>query len=216
LYPAFLFTAGHGIEFPSGDPRQASHQGALLCHDWPGPNEWGGEIPQDFYLAGDDFSRNTNVAGLIAFLSASYSAGTPQMDPSTRLTSQEEKTIAPRGFVGALPKSLLSHGALAVVGHTERAWGYSMPSPEAAKVCEHMLTHLFNGQRVGWAMESVKMYHAEMTTKLTNVLEELEFDPEFINPYDLAQLWTFCNDARSCVVIGDPAVRSPFALSDKE
>ena len=141
------------------------------------------------------------------------------MDRFTRLASQEDKTIAPRGCVGALPKSLLSHGALAVVGYAERTWGYSAPSPkatEAIRAYEYTLTHLLNGERIGWTMESVKMHYAELATKLGDVLEELEFDPEFINPDTLVQMWTFCNDARSCVIVGDPAVRSPFALSDKE
>jgi hypothetical protein len=217
-YPAFLFATSHGVEFPSEDSRQVPHQGALLCQDWPGPNEWRGEIPLDFYLARDDFSRSTNVAGLIAFLSASYSTGTPRMDRFARLASQKDKAIAPRGFVGALPKSLLSRGALAVVGHAERVWSCSTSSPEttSAPVYESTLRHLFQGDRVGWTMESIKVRYADLATRLADVLEELEWDPGFINPYDLAQLWTLCNDARSCIVIGDPAVRSPFALLDRE
>jgi hypothetical protein len=192
--PAFLFTASHGVEFPAGDSRQKLYQGALLCQDWPGPEEWRSEIPPDFYLAGDDLTPYTRVAGLIAFHFASYG-----------------------GFVGALPKSLLSHGALAVIGHVERVWGYSILSPgmaDASRVYFNMLTSLFNGERVGWAMEHVKMHYAGLATQLAQVMEELEYDPGFINPYDLAQMWTFCNDARSCVVIGDPAVRAPFALPD--
>ncbi len=192
--PAFLFTASHGVEFPAGDSQQNLYQGALLCQDWPGPNEWRGEIPQDFYLAGDDLTRYTRVAGLITFHFASYG-----------------------GFVGALPKSLLSHGALAVIGHVERVLGYSILSPrmaDSSRIYRDMLTSLFDGERVGWAMENIKMHYAGLAVQLAKGREELEWDPGFIDPYDLAQMWTFCNDARSCVVIGDPAVRSPFASLD--
>ncbi|MDY7078295.1 MAG: hypothetical protein SXV54_15370 [Chloroflexota bacterium] len=214
--PTLLFTASHGMEFPLDDPLQISHQGALLCQDWPGPNQWRGKIPQDFYLAGDDLTADTNLTGLIAFHFACFSAGTPRLDQFAQQTFRDERAvIAPHNFVGALPKSLLSHGALAVVGHVERAWGYSILSPgtvDQTGVFESALLQLFRQDPVGWVTENLNMRYADLATQLT---ANLEYKSDSISPYDLAQMWTEQNDARSYVVIGDPAARLPIALPDE-
>ena len=59
------------------------------------------------------------------------------------------------------------------------------------------------------------MKYADLATELTTILEELEYDPSYIDPYDLAQRWTAHNDSRSYVVIGDPAARLPIAMPDE-
>lgn len=214
--PALLFTASHGMEFPIGDARQIPHQGALLCQDWPGPSAWRGAISQDFYFAGDDLASDANALGLIALLFACFGAGTPRLDQFARQAFKDEReVIAPHNFIGGLPKRLLSRGALAVIGHVERAWGYSFLSPGAgaqAGVFEDALLQLFSGDPVGWTTESLNLKYAEWATELTGILEELEYDPGYINPYDLAQKWTAHNDSRSYVVIGDPAARLPIAM----
>ncbi len=105
-----------------------------------------------------------------------------------------------------------------MVGHVERAWGYSFLSPGVGAqtgTFESTLLQLFSGDPVGWATESINMRYADLATALTIILEELDYDPNYINPYDLAQKWTEHNDSRGYVVIGDPAVRIPFASPDE-
>ncbi len=213
--PALLFTASHGMEFPTGDSRQIPHQGALLCQDWSGPRQWLGPISQDLYFAGDDVAGDTNVLGLVAFMFACFGAGTPRLDQFAKQAQEAQRqVIAPHNFIGGLPKRLLSRGALAVVGHVERAWGYSFLAPGVGAqtgTFESTLLQLFSGDPVGWATESINMRYADLATALTTILEELEYDSNYINSYDLAQKWTEHNDSRGYVVIGDPAVRIPFA-----
>ena len=216
--PALLFTASHGMEFPLGDARQIPHQGALLCSNWPGPG-YRGQIPQDFYFAMEDLGSNANLLGLLAFFFACFGGGSPRIDQFARHSQKmDREEIAPRNFLGELPQRLLGRGALAVLGHVERAWGYSFLSPGMVAqtgVFEGMLLQLLSGDPIGWATENLNMRYADLATELTTVLDEREWDPDFINPYDLAQMWTMHHDARNYVVIGDPAARIPMAMPDE-
>lgn len=219
--PTFLFTASHGMEFPRENSRQVPHQGALLCYDWPGPNAWRGNIPQDFYLAGDDLTDAADLRGLIAFFFACYGAGTPLYDEYSRQVFKERpEVIAKRAFTAALPRAMLSlsRGALAVVGHVERAWGASFTGPrqsEQITVFESAVERLLKGHPVGSAMEYFDSYHAALSTQLTQQLESGDLGPKY-DPYDLASMWTANNDARGYVIVGDPAACLPVVEIDEE
>jgi hypothetical protein len=210
--PTLLFTATHGMGFPNGHPRQLRQQGALLCQDWPGPVAWRGAVPEAFYFAGDDLADDARLSGLVVFMFACFSAGTPQTDDFARQALGTPAAIAPRAFVGRLPMRLLGHprgGALAVIGHVERAWSLSFRWPgvgEQVDAYREMLRRLQAGQPVGWAVEPLNDRYAALTTQLEMEKEEVAYG-KVPDDLTLSMLWTARNDARNSVVLGDPAVR---------
>jgi hypothetical protein len=218
--PAFLFAACHGLGFPAGDPEQRDLQGALVCQDWPGPGS--GALDREHYFAAEDVAPQAHVHGLIAFCFACFGAGTPQWDEFTRPGPGQgpRRALSSGAFLGRLPQRLLSHprgGALAVVGHVDRAWGFSLVWPEAGPQTssfESTLRRLLDGKPVGWAMEVFNQRYAELASDLAAEVEALSFGKQ-LDEELLADLWTASHDARNYTIVGDPAVRVALP-SDKE
>lgn len=218
--PALLFTASHGIGFPVDDPRLLAQQGALICQDWPGPGHHQGAISEDHYLAADDISDDAQLLGVIGFHFACFGAGTPRLDDFAHHAFQEVAPLAPNAFVAALPRRLLGHpkgGALAIVGHVERAWGCSFDWQGAGpqrEVFESTFKQLMEGMPVGAAMEFFNGRYAELSTILTGELDAIKQTNLIPDDVKLARLWIANNDARGYAIIGDPAVR--LSVGDAE
>ncbi|HEX8502235.1 MAG TPA: C25 family cysteine peptidase [Pyrinomonadaceae bacterium] len=215
--PALLFTASHGMGFPSGHPQQLGHQGALLCQDWPGLEHWAGRIPEDFYFAADDVGDDARLVGTMAFFFAEYSAGTPRFQDFS-LEAPEPRQEAPRAFISSLPQRLLGHpngGALAVIGHVGLAWVTSflehVSTGLEVQVISTFLTtlnRLMRGHTVGSAMEPFSQRYMAHASQLAEDLREVVFrNKARTRELDRKLLTTL--DARNYVILGDPAARLP-------
>lgn len=204
LPPAFLFTASHGVAWPKGHPDQAARQGALLCQ-----GGFGNGHPKH-YFAASDVPEDARVHGMVAFHFACFGAGTPQWDSFIHQPGEQPPEIAERPFIAALPKRLLAHsqgGALAVIGHIDRAWGYSLVGSSGTAQIQpfrNAVAAILAGLPVGHAVQDFRLRFAALSTGLSETLRKVGFGVK-IPDEELAGLWLERNDAQSYTVIGDPA-----------
>jgi hypothetical protein len=212
--PALLVTAGHGLGFPPDHALRHEAQGALLCADWREPPPVAGPVDRDAYLGGGDVPDTGPVRARVVFAFACYGAGTPDHDDFEHRDSGRSSVVVDGdSYVSRLPQRLLAQpagGALAFIGHVDRAWSYSFAWPGAGAQTEtfaSMLLALTDGKRVGHATEYLGARAAEISSELTALLYA-RGNRRRIDPRELSWIWTANNDARSYVVIGDPAVRA--------
>jgi hypothetical protein len=210
--PALLFTASHGMEFNSGQAEQISSQGALLCQDWPGF----GSVKTEHFLTASDIADDANVNGVVAFLFACFGAGTPDTDQFLMDLSQAGSAppLAPKPFIAALPRRLLTHpkgSALAVIGHIDRAWGFSMQAPQVSTpqigTFFNSLGSILTGMPVGHAIsERFGARYAELSAFLLNATAPTVAAAARPSDEQLVAAWIERNDAQNYVLLGDPAV----------
>jgi hypothetical protein len=205
--PALLFTASHGLGWPSGHEKQARWQGALVTQDWKGP----GLLSLSDCFGADDLSADAPVHGLVAFHFACYGAGSPKFDDFVE-SGDEPLAIAPQEHVSALPRALLAHpagGALAVVGHVDRAWPDSFSTAGAGtqiQPFEKAIGGFLDGTPVGLAMKDFRERHAVLSTEVSDMLRNVDLNAHY-PPGVLSSRWREWIDARNYTVLGDPAVR---------
>jgi hypothetical protein len=210
--PALLFTGCHGLGYRAGDPLQRAEQGALVCQAAPG-------APADSrYFTAAEVADDACPGGLISFNLGCFSAGTPRSNEFAFRGEHEPAQVSDAAFVAALPQRLLGHprgGALAVVGHVDRAWSYSFAWPGVGRQTEvyaSALRRLLAGHPLGSAMEFFNQRYAELECDLAELRQrgDLGGHPADAGALrELVGMWTSCIDSRSFVVLGDPAVRLP-------
>jgi hypothetical protein len=204
--PALCFTATHGMGWPLGHQHQLERQGALLCQDWQGR----GSMRTEDYLAASDIPDDARLHGLFLFCFACYGGGTPQFDSFT--ADGRPNTIAERPFVARLAQRLLGHrngGAIALIAHVDRAWGYSITTRGTAQLqpFQNAIARLLEGHCIGFAAQDFVDRYRSLAVDLSDLMEERRSFNLPLDPAKVAALWTERADARNFTVIGDPAAR---------
>ena len=205
--PALIFSGTHGMEFELGDARQVETQGALVCQDWEGF----GSIDEKHWFAAKDVPEGAQVHGLIHFSFACYSAGCPREDNFAE-TEEGPRLIAEHPMIARLPQAMLAHpggGALASLGHIDRAWTYSFVSPGGKGQVQGMrdvLARILSGHRIGHATDQLNIRWAALSTELSRSVRYAAPGNE-VPDLVLANQWIARDDARNYMILGDPAVQ---------
>lgn len=205
--PAVVFSGTHGMEFELGDARQPEAQGALVCQDWKGY----GSIEADHWFAAKDLPDAASLTGLIHFCFACYSAGCPREDNFAR-TEAGPRPIAEKAMIARLPQAMLAHpggGALASLGHIDRAWAYTFVSDRGKGQVQGMrdvLARILSGHRIGHATDQFNIKWAALSTDLSESLQDAAQGLQVSN-LALTNRWIARDDARNYMILGDPAVQ---------
>jgi hypothetical protein len=204
--PKLLFSASHGLALDLEDEDQAGQQGALLCQRMrPGP------LVADDFLSAADITPDLDLTGMTAFFFACFSAATPSYDRFFRKRGAPQK-LAKKSFFSALPLRLLSKprgAALAVLGHIDRAWGFSIVNERSDELLipfGNALTRPLNGKPSGQALRDFYDRYASFSIELTDLIDTWELGGD-VDPKDLVLAWARRNDAGGYILLGDPAVR---------
>jgi hypothetical protein len=214
--PALLFTASHGVGFPFNDKNQVLQQGSLVAQEWDGF----GAIRRKQWFSGSDLydmRAETNLRGTMAICFACYGAGSPRKDAFIFKPGEAKPDIAPFAFVAQLPQQLLLRGALAVLGHVERAWSYSFSDSKNMKQSqsgpfEQMIGRILDGKRLGFATDQFNLRQGSLASMLVEQLNSGKVSASA--QAELGLYYIAYNDSRSYALIGDPAVKLPYTIVD--
>jgi hypothetical protein len=205
--PALLFAAAHGLSWARGTPEHVSAQGALLGQEW----ELYDAVTPNHCLAASDIGPTARVHGMIAFMFACFGAGTPAFDSYRTRRADPLATIADRPFTAPLPRRLLGHpagGALAVIGHVDRAWGFSIQprgfTPKIGRF-RNCIEVLLRGLPAGLATTDFSQRYAMLSTNLLAHLDSAPANDQ--TDREIAWAWIERNDSQNYVLLGDPAAR---------
>jgi hypothetical protein len=123
--------------------------------------------------------------------------------------------LAPQPFIAALPRRLLTHpngSALAVIGHIDRAWGFSIQSPKVAGpqigTFRNGIGSILSGEPVGHAISGqFGARFSALSVFLLSATSPTAANASRPSDRELVARWLERNDAQNYVLLGDPAVR---------
>jgi hypothetical protein len=170
------------------------------------------------FLSGKDVTEDFDLRGLICFAFACYSGGTPKTDGFALIHGKSPAQLAPHPMAAYLPQRMLARGALAFIGHVDRAWSYSYAFPGADYLTgtfQTTLELLAQGYPAGYALEMVNERFLDVNNTLLSqngpFARYRNYEPDVSA---LVHLGLTLLDARTYVLYGDPAARlRPEALS---
>jgi hypothetical protein len=204
--PALLFTGSHGIRVGDDEVRAREENGALVCQDRPG---FGETLPEHLFRAAD-LAPELDLSGVIHYLFACYGAGCPAVDNFDAMPDGSAVPLLPQPIVSRLAQAMLRRGALAVLGHVDRAWTYSFQNTRSVAQVQEMrnvMVRLMKGERLGRALEDFNKRWAILSAELQETQALVNAGIAAAKPAGIANRWVARNDARNYIVVGDPAVR---------
>lgn len=206
-HPSLLVTASHGLTYSMASLKQATHQGALLCADHPGPEAWDGPIPDHHCFAAHDLADDAELTGLVLCSFACFSAGTPKFDP---YADREPEQLMERPMVAPLARKLLRRGALGVIGHVdltfEQSFFWHQAGPQLGAF-ESLLRAILAGHRLGHAMDYMAERHNQLAGRVASEIRHAQRCEAEEDVMRHLHTWAAWVDARSFVLLGDPAAR---------
>lgn len=205
--PSLVFTGSHGAEWSMTDPAiQRERQGALVTQEWIK----GQPLEPETYFAAADLPDDTKVHGSMIFMFACFGGGCPAQDSYFFAEDGSPIPLAPAPLVAKLPQKLLSQGALAVVGHVDRAFSYAFedgtgtPQPQLLR---DPLEYLMKGKRVGLAMDPLNLQWSSLAAQLGVALGGSSGTAAQPRSGSVTNLFIARDDARNYMILGDPATR---------
>ena len=206
--PALLFTGSHGLRKLATSAELADAQGAIVCDPWTDPP------PDTSYYAAWDLPEATKVPGMVHFLFACYGLGWPKNDT---YSYQKKEAISPKPMMARLPQALLGreNGALAVLGHIDRAWSCSYDidgQPPQNQSFRDVLTKVMSGYRLGSATDQFNFRWAALTIPLSDTLQKMQTRRGL--EHQAVNQWIIRDDARNYILHGDPAIKLRVDLKE--
>ena len=144
---------------------------------------------------------------MIHFSFACYSAGCPTFDTYTLQPDGKKRRLLDNDIVSRLPQRSLERGALAVLGHVDRAFSYSFHNDKFDPQIQDMrdvMVNILKGYRIGLATDQFNVRWAVLSAALSDALRDRQNST--ISEAALASHWVARDDARNYVILGDPAV----------